>query len=174
MAFHFSSIEQVTIMRKKLEGRVSEATLNAVKEKELAEVKHQASRAAEDIQFFLDCNAEGRVNLDYSRDSLIPLEAAFRRLSMRKDKLPNEFPFDMFARLAGLYLGEVIVRQTGGAWEVYIGQNYTLNRIVVRIGDKYCDPLRFGTVLDEAKAAHGASAGKALHYFATKLDSAFP
>lgn len=161
-------------MRKKLEGRVSEAALKAVKEKELTEVKDQASRAAEDIRFFLDCNAEGRVNLDYSSDSLIPLEAAFRRLSLRKDKLATELPFDMFVRLTGLYLGEVIVRQTGGTWEVYTGQNYTLNRIVVRIGEKFCDPLRFGSVLDQAKAAHGASAGKALHYFATKLDSAFP
>jgi hypothetical protein len=161
-------------MRKKLEGKVSKAALRAVKEKELAEVRDQAARAAQDIQFFLDCNAEARIDLDYSIESLIALEAAFRRLSVRKDKLSPELPFDMFARLTAMYLGEVIVRQTGGAWEVYDGQNYTLNRIVVRIGEKFCDPLRFGMVLEQAKAAHGASWGQALHYFATKLDSAFP
>jgi len=161
-------------MKTKLEGKVSHAALGALKEKELAEIKEQASRSADDIQFFLECNAQGKINLDYTIASLLGLESAFRQISVRKEKLPADFPFDALARLTGLYLGEVIKRETAGTWEVYVGKNYTFNRIVVRIGEKFCDPLRFGMVLDKAKAAHGASSGKALHYFATSLDSAFP
>ena len=160
-------------MGKTSNKRPSIQAIYLFKGKELADIKEQSQKSADDIQFYLNTFTEFHISLDFTIESLVKLEAIFRDLASKKQHLSVDYPFEIFTRLVGLYLGEVLIKQVSGAWAIYAGNNHTLNRIVVKIGDKYCDPLRFGSVLEQAKGAFGAMSGKAMHCFATRLDSTF-
>lgn len=160
-------------MKNNKSKKMSPAAIIKLKEYELIEIEKQAKTAGSDINHLIGGNGETPINLDLTFASLIPLEAVFKRLSIKKDALAGDSDFEILQKLIGLYLAEVLIANSGGKWEIYTGKYHTFNKIVIRIGNKFCDPLRIGTALHEAKNAIGYTSGTTLYYFATKLEGLF-
>ncbi|HEY8421849.1 MAG TPA: hypothetical protein VIL05_08950 [Thermoclostridium sp.] len=80
-----------------------------------------------------------KIKLDYSEDSVANLETFCRlvhSLTKLKPEVYNEEVIQKTARYMGAYLGELIIRNLGGEWEIGKGKG-----ISVRNGVFACSPI---------------------------------
>ena len=74
--------------------------------------------------------------LTFTEAGLGQAEAWYRHLA--KKGFTDEPPFDRenYERLMGHFLGETLIRESGGEWHPYVGGDYTLSPVVIRFPDR--------------------------------------
>ena len=88
-----------------------------------------AAQSADNLGFLLD-NLGTNVSMDYSIESLAAAESTFWRCVGEgvPEHLRDVTDLEHFAQLLGQYLGQCIIRHTGGTWVQSQEQNHTFGQ----------------------------------------------